>query len=94
MLGQIGLNDVTVGDLVNELGLSGTGLGSILADGGITTLGGLSNLLGLSGLTEGLGTALNTLACSAGSLPTSAMLCPSLPRNRVEQYLPRHPAGR
>ena len=70
MLRQIGLNDVTVGDLVDELGLSGTGLGTILADGGVTTLGGLSNLLGLSGLNEGLGSALSTAGLLTGVLDT------------------------
>jgi hypothetical protein len=70
LLGQIGLNDVTVGDLVDELGLSGTGLGTILADGGVTTLGGLSNLLRLTGLNEGLGSALSTAGLLTGVLDT------------------------
>jgi hypothetical protein len=71
LLTQLGLGDLTLGGLFSDLGLSGDGLGTLLADGpsgGITTLGGLADLLGLNGLTEGLGTALFNAGLLTGVL--------------------------
>jgi hypothetical protein len=73
LLSQIGLGDLTLGGLVDDLKLGTDGLGTILANGGITTLGGLSTLLGLGGLNESLGQALNSAGLLTGVLDTPAV---------------------
>ncbi len=74
LLSALGLGDLTLGKLVDDLSLGSETLGTILNDGGVTTLGGLAHLLGLNGLTEGLGTALNNAGLLTGVLDTPTIL--------------------
>lgn len=76
LLSQIGLGNLTVGKLVDDLGLGADGLGTILKDGGVTTLGGLLNLLGLGSLDEGLGTALSNAGLLSGIVTDLGIVLP------------------